>query len=365
MSTQISQVNRLFISYAHADNKLFDDAVKSFVDDLKGFYSAKTGNDLSVFFDRESIGWGDDWRAQIDGELRNASIFMPIITMQYFNRPACRDELNAFHGTAGRLNAKYLILPVVIAGAAGIRAEHAIPEVSVIESLQYKNLESAFLAGQGTQEWRKAISDLTDELIGVIAKAESITQEPESGTATSDGSGELDEDEDFLGTMDELNGYAHTLTQQVEQALNDLNSWGEVVQASFTQVKPGITSQQLQAVSVQMAGRLKAPSSKLHDSGLQLAATAEQADVVMNSAVKQISRVQAPEARETLRNMIGSTQGSGELREVVTEITNFLALMTGVEVMSAPLRNALKPARIGITKIQDAVRIVDRWGSIA
>ncbi|QEU70401.1 hypothetical protein CP966_26300 [Streptomyces galilaeus] len=155
------------------------------------------------------------------------------------------------------------------------------------------------------------------------------------------------------------------MTQQVEQALNDLNSWGEVVQASFTQVKPGITSQQLQAVSVQMAGRLKAPSSKLHDSGLQLAATAEQADVVMNSAVKQISRVQAPEARETLRNMIGSTQGSGELREVVTEITNFLALMTGVEVMSAPLRNALKPARIGITKIQDAVRIVDRWGSIA
>jgi hypothetical protein len=63
--------------------------------------------------------------------------------------------------------------------------------------------------------------------------------------------------------------------------------------------------------------------------------------------------------------MIGSTQGSSELREVVTEITNFLAMMTGVEVMSAPLRNALKPARIGITKIQDAVRIVDRWGSIA
>jgi phage-related tail protein len=100
-----------------------------------------------------------------------------------------------------------------------------------------------------------------------------------------------------------------------------------------------------------MADRLKDPSNTLHDSG--------------NSAVDQISRVKSSEARDMLRNMIGATQDQASFAKTVTEITNFLALMTGVEVISAPLRNALKPARIGITKIQDAVRIVERWGSVA
>ncbi|NEB42946.1 TIR domain-containing protein, partial [Streptomyces sp. SID339] len=79
------------------DDELFDDAVRVFADSLSRFYKVKTGNDLKVFFARDSIGWGDDWRSRIDSELENASIFMPVITMNYFSRPACRDELNTFN----------------------------------------------------------------------------------------------------------------------------------------------------------------------------------------------------------------------------------------------------------------------------
>jgi hypothetical protein len=363
MNTAISQANRLFVSYAHADNKLFDDAVKSLADDLKGFYVAKTGNDLSVFFDRESIGWGDDWRSQIDGELENAAIFMPVITMQYFNRPACRDELNAFNQSAKRLGAQYLILPVVIAGANAIRADHPIPEVAAIEALQFRNLEEAFLAGRGTPEWRRALSSLTDELISLISRAELAAPEPTSSDLSSGGpDGSLDDDSDFLTSMTELGELTPVLTQEVEQVLSDLNEWTEVVTKNSSRVNPGLSVQQMRAASIAIANQLKIPSERLHDSGVKLADTVEKADAVMNSIKDQISQMPSQEERESLKRLVIGAQGPGDLREVVVNMAELLDSMVPVEVMSAPLRKALKPARIGITKIQDAVRVVDRWG---
>lgn len=363
MNTEMSQVNRLFVSYAHADNKLFDDAVKSFADDLKGFYSAKTGNDLSIFFDRESIGWGDDWRSQIDGELENAAIFMPIITMQYFNRPACRDELNAFNQSAKRLGAQYLILPVVITGANAIRNDHPIPEVATIEALQYRNLEEAFLSGQGSPEWRRALSGLTDELISLISRAEFSAPELTSrDSSSSSPDGSLDDDSDFLTSMTELEALTPLLTQEVEQVLSDLHAWAEVVTENSSQVKPGLTAQQMRVVSITIADRFKAPAEKLHDSGVKLANTVEKADAVMNSIKDQISRVPSQEEKDSLKKMVMGVQDPTDLREVVSDMAGLLDSMVSVEVMSAPLRKSLRPARIGITKIQDAIRVVDRWG---
>ncbi|MEV0113294.1 hypothetical protein AB0H77_08605 [Streptomyces sp. NPDC050844] len=45
-------------------------------------------------------------------------------------------------------------------------------------------------------------------------------------------------------------------------------------------------------------------------------------------------------------------------------MSEFLNMLTLIELMSAPLRKAIKPARIGITKIQDAVQVIDRWGNL-
>ncbi|MEE1755632.1 toll/interleukin-1 receptor domain-containing protein [Streptomyces sp. SP18CS02] len=362
MHANMSQANRLFISYAHADNELFDDAVKSFTEDLRGFYAAKTGNDLSVFFDRESIGWGHDWRSQIDGELVNAAIFMPIITMQYFNRPACREELNAFNQSAKRLNAQYLILPVVISGAANIAADHPIPEVAAIEALQYKNLEEAFLAGRGTSEWRRELSSLTDELISVISRAELSAP---GITPTVPHSGEQsdphDTDSDFLTSVEELETLTPVLTQEIEQVLSDLNAWTMVVTENASKVPPGVTAQQMRTLSLSMANQIKAPSEKLHDSGVKFADTTEKADAVMSSIKEQISKVPNREQRDALKKLVLPTQDSDNFHEVVSDMAALLDSMASIEVMSAPLRNALKPARIGITKIQDAVRVVDRW----
>lgn len=361
----ISQANRLFVSYAFDDDELFDDAVRVFADNLSRFYTVKTGNDLKVFFARDSIGWGDDWRSRIDSELENASIFMPVITMNYFSRPACRDELNTFNQGAARLGAQYLILPVVIAGARAIKADSPIPEVATIKALQYKNLEETFLAGPGTPEWRKALSSLTDELIDLISRGEKAAPALTPREDSPLDQGDRDDDSDLLASMAELDDIAPVLAERVEQMLGDLNSWSEAVKKATGQVKPGVTVHQMQTVSISIAAQLKTPSEALHDSGVKFAETAEKADAVLNAASDQISRLPTEESRAGMEQMFAPLRQPSNLHEVVLNMAMLLESMETVEIYSAPLRKSLKPARIGITKIQDAVRVIDRWAEEA
>ncbi|MFD9142571.1 toll/interleukin-1 receptor domain-containing protein [[Kitasatospora] papulosa] len=365
MNTIISPSNRLFVSYAFADDELFDDAVRTFADDLKRFYTVKTGNELSVFFARESIGWGDNWRSRIDRELENASIFMPIITMQYFNRPACRDELNTFNQGALRLGTQYLILPVVIAGARAIKSDHPIPEVATIKALQYKNLEDPFLAGPGTPEWRRALSSLTDDLIDLISRGEKAAPALAPAGAGEVDRGDHHDESDLLASMAELEDIVPAMADGAEQVLGDLNTWSDAVTRATKNIKPGLTARQMQVASLSVAAQLKEPSDALHDSGVKFAETAEKADAVMNAASDQISRMPTQEGRSDMEKLLAPMRQPNNLREVVANMAKLLESMETVEIFSAPLRNSLKPARIGITKTQDAVRVIDRWSKEA
>ncbi|MHA5054622.1 TIR domain-containing protein [Streptomyces sp. SD15] len=358
------QGNRIFVSYAHLDDELLNQAVEHFTKDLRSFYVAKTGGALEIFFDRESIGWGSDWRRRIDSELRGASIFMPIITMQYFNRPACREELNAFHGTAELLGAGYLILPIVILGASGITSDSQMPEVRLIESLQFENLEEAFLAGRGTREWREALSRITDKLVSVISRAEKSLADVEVGGSTSEAAGS-DEDFDLFQHFDELNQIGERLTPEMEEATQDLTTWCTIVQDEMK--KFGVTSPAvLRAQSVTMAKAVEEPSLKLQSSAATLAQSVTSADALLRSMVGQLVGVNTSHGAEIAEKIIGDiTQGSSDLQAFVDGLAEILEMLKTMEIMSVPLRKAIKPGRIGFTKLQDAIKTVDGWRSLS
>ncbi|MBA4862602.1 TIR domain-containing protein [Streptomyces sp. PSKA54] len=363
----MEQSNRLFISYAHKDNELFDEAVAIFSKDISNFYAAKTGNSLTVFFDRQSIGWGENWRAEIDYDLNNAMIFMPIITMQYFNRAACRDELIAFKSSTERLGVKDLILPIVIAGAKSITADHEITEVRIIEALQYRNLESAFLAGPGTPEWRTALSELTDELIEIIGKAEAEQEARRAaGQLALPSDAAVDgEDGDLLQGMSDLNTLSTRVEEEIEEAGHAVEAWVEAISEDMEAFSTQKTPQQMQAISLHMASKSKEPSIRLRNAGTALATTTAEADALIRLIIEQLSRTEHPEAREAAKQIAESMRGdSPELQSLIMQMSGVLSMLTLFEVMSSPLRASLKPARIGINKLQDAFRIVGSWNSL-
>ncbi|HEX3825979.1 MAG TPA: TIR domain-containing protein [Sporichthyaceae bacterium] len=139
--------NRGFISYTRDDNDDFNRVVGELKRTLAGRFHAHTGRQLQFFVDRDSIGWGQDWRQRIRESVQAATVFIPVVTMRYFSSEMCREELLLFHSNARQLGVTELILPVTLAGADQITADHALEEVRLIESLNYKNIESAWEAG--------------------------------------------------------------------------------------------------------------------------------------------------------------------------------------------------------------------------
>ncbi|MEV7368683.1 TIR domain-containing protein [Streptomyces sp. NPDC091299] len=362
-ATTSGQANRIFVSYAHLDDELLNQAVEHFTSDLGSFYAATTGGQLEIFFDRDSIGWGSDWRKRIDSELRGASIFMPIITMQYFNRPACREELNAFYGSAKLLGAGFLVLPIVILGAGAISADHPLPEVRLIESIQFENLEDAFLSGRGTKEWRTALSRIANKLVKIIAEAEEKMSEPPLNPVEGDGA-EADEDFDLFEHLEQLNSIGDRIPAEMNRAEEDLTNWFAVVQAEmqqFTATSPGV----MRARSIAMAQAVREPSVKLQESASQLASSVTDADALMRSMVGQLSGVKTKEASGLAKSLIASvTDGSTDLRELSAGLVEVLGMLKTMEVLSVPLRKSIKPGRIGFAKIQDVVNTLEGWSGI-
>ncbi|MFE6056956.1 TIR domain-containing protein [Kitasatospora sp. NPDC056446] len=356
--------SRIFVSYAHHDDDLLDQAVRSFTEDLKKFYAAKTGNDVVIFFDHDSIGWGSNWRDNIDGELRSASIFMPIITMQYFNRQACRDELNAFHGGAKRLGAGYLILPIVIMGAGRISADHPIPEVGLIEALQYENLEGSFLAGTGTREWREGVSRIADKLILAMERAEERMTE----IAATEQAGETVESQaelDLLGAMEEIERIGIRMKVEMEDVESILTEWVEALTQGMADFGPGKSASVMRAKTIQMAQEVEARSRRLYESSTALAKSVDETDTLLRSVVGGLSEAGGQYSTELLESFLLSAQSdSAQLAADADSMGQLLDMLKALETLSVPLRKAIKPGRVGFTKLQDARHTIGNWSQI-
>ena len=116
----VETVTEGFISYRRDDNADFGGVVDEIRTIIPAIFESRTGQRLELFIDREGIGWGEDWREKILTSVKQATVFIPVVTLRYFNSSACMDELLAFEATARNLGVTDLILPIVLFGAEQI-----------------------------------------------------------------------------------------------------------------------------------------------------------------------------------------------------------------------------------------------------
>src|SRR5437764_14013106 len=115
------------------------------------------GRTLEIFVDRDTIGWGDDWQEGIEQAIAGAIVFMPVVTRQYFDRPACREELLTFYNEAQRLGVTSLLLPVVILGHSYISTDSTDVASRIIAERQYRDLKATWIDGPQSARWRQTI----------------------------------------------------------------------------------------------------------------------------------------------------------------------------------------------------------------
>jgi hypothetical protein len=160
-----------FISYTRSDNEDHDGVVDRLTRELAGRFEAATGSKLEVFYDRDSIGWGERWREKIADAIDGSTLFMPIITMRYFNSPNCRDELSAFLSAAAKKGEPDLILPIILTGEDKITSENPDPLIRAVAELNCQPIYREFEAGYESSEWKKRIGALVEGLKDALARA--------------------------------------------------------------------------------------------------------------------------------------------------------------------------------------------------
>ena len=83
-----------FFSYVHDDDAHEGVRLKQLHARLVGEVGFHIGR-FEIFFDRQNIRWGQQWRERIDGSIASSVFLFPVIA-EYFQRPECRRELERF-----------------------------------------------------------------------------------------------------------------------------------------------------------------------------------------------------------------------------------------------------------------------------
>lgn len=362
---------RAFLSYEHGDDKEFG-VVDPLVSKLKAIVRAKSGRNLEIFIDRESIGWGADWRASISGSVENATVFIPLLSANYLDSAACREEFLAFHSKAEVLGVTELLLPILLFKSS-LFSEGTTDEVAQIaEARQYKCIEEALLAGYQSPEWLQCTRDLAESLLGALAKAEnsllegglSVPPAPVPETMQDGGPPAETEVSGLAELMEELQSSLDGMTGAADKLTPAIEAFGDVP-AKVGELPDAPTPKQVNTWALRLAHEFKEPSVALEAGGRELFDATKRLDETL-LRLKQLTESvgDVPEFSESLtEGRKGLITGFGDLHEVADTMEELLNSMRPAELLSVPVRKAIQPARRGLTAVRDSLRMIESWQS--
>lgn len=346
-----------FLSFTHEDDS-FLNFVTPLKSSLEQFCASAHGRKIEVFVDRETIGWGEDWRTKIQAGINAAMVFIPVISMNYFYKSsACREELTAFYAKAHELGLTQLILPLIVLGHDLITESSDDANVRIIEKLQYIDIQAAVLAGAGTAEWRRTMATVASKLIKAIQSAETSLEKPAKTEVTLHGSQAPDEDAPGLQEyVERLNEIGPILEQQFGVITVSLTELAEEMRQSTADME-GKSPEAIKERIARTADTIKPLSVNILQAGTDFEATIAETDSIMRSYMRLINSHGSPEmvtqARKEYEEFI---ELLGDLENFEETITEFLDQIRPLEVINAPLRAAIRPLRVGAQSIQLGIR---------
>lgn len=355
-----------FLSYAHESDKHLTLA-EPLHRDLVGMIKLRSNRDVEIFRDKVDLQWGVRFRATIESGLTGASVLFVIATTHYLASESCRAEfmdfLNAAKST-GRDEMRRLILPIVPIAAPTVFREDSEDEIaSEIASIQYELIEDAVIAGPGSAEWKKAIIRLTDRFIEVVAAAEAEAALAVA-TVDSDTAKDSDEDADDRGYFDALADLEGDL-DELKELTDEVGSYlGKVTEPMVDLDFSKVTSAKQMTAKLALVAKKLEPTSKLiGTNGRAIRDKANAIDVSIRHLVRLAGDDKVPLLTNGVRDFLKTAKNSlGSTSTVVDQMNGLLTSMATAEATSTLMRNALKPMRSGITGLNDAISVMEKWG---
>lgn len=352
---------KVFLSYARDDDKAFD-VVFPFRDLLRKLVHAKTGRTLAIFVDQANIRWGEDWRSRLSDEVLGASIFIPLLSASYLESRNCREEFNQFNSAATSLGVSELLLPVLIFRAPDIFHDDSTDEiVKTAMALQYEVIEEAVLSDRGSSEWLRTMSRLADSFARVTKTAEQslLSRPPLLNTESpNDRKIQVADEVDEPGVTDLMVSLENNLAEMTSctQALDSaMTALGEGA-ASIGKLPSNATARDAQLWSFKAAEALKKPGLEIERSGTNLFEYTRALDEDVRRL--RVLAKEFPDLSDSLDSALSQMQG---LEQVKDQMSSLLESLKPGEMLSVALRKAIRPSRSGLTKITDAIDLIEGW----
>jgi hypothetical protein len=354
-------VSKCFVSYRRDDNDTFGGVVDRLVSDIRGHYAAATGQQLDFFVDRDSIGWGEDWRNSIADSVLSATLFIPVVTMRYFQSSNCLDELRTFHRHAETQGVTSLILPIVLSGAHQIHSDSDQADIRLIERLNLRDLSEAWESGYESAEWRRAIRSLVDGLQDALDRAETqIASQPLTEDQSSIGDAAGDPNTEELADLSRLTTDSEHLEASGKAMLGALDTFATAAKSTLGDDLDNLTPSQMNFRLLALARDLAPASAAVRETGDDFRSRTDSIDVQLRAFIREAADV--PQTRAEVEEMANTISSDlGDLQVALDGLDELVSMLKTLSMMNVRLRKSLQPAMRGLASIQASLNTVQGW----
>lgn len=370
----IQQPLKVFISYAHEDDEVFDFGAP-LQRLLQQLLRSMTNNNVEVFRDRESIQLGADWRQTIEAGVRESMCLLVCYSATYGRRPACREEFFQFQDAAKSAGVGSLLIPLSLVGFDMFPEPGEDPIADYVREHQGLDFTEAWIEGAGSPPFKRAAMTLAQRIIAVhraseasLAEAELASISAELGTSGTPAAVEAaDDEEEPEREADGLYELMSTFHDEVDLLTEEANAFG----VSITELGESVESfimptdgapKQMQASLVALAHRLTPHAADMQKHGFALRNHAQQLDTTIRGMRRSVDESKQADLILGYDELIAEMSSSMDsMTEVNDQMSDFLDSLAVPEQLSSALRKSLRPARRGTTAVQDALALFDGW----
>jgi hypothetical protein len=371
-----------FWSYTHNDDALDGGRVLRLAQAVKDEFSLLTGEELSMFVDRDHLQWGDKFRSTLNGALQETAFFIPIVTPRYFKSTECRLELLKFSGAARALGVVELILPIYYLDVSEMSEESTDECVGLIASMHRADWRDLRLSDEGSEIHRRAVNTLAKRLVdlaevvgarpastvaalatGPSTPAQSATDGADSDDAEDDSPGLLDQ----VATFDDAAGdWTATLTE-ISAAIVDFN--GPMMAASAEINEANAHGKPLAArlaLLRQLAISIDEPTRRLEALGAKYVSGALAFDPAIRAAIELAGQAATPEDRQAGSELMNNIrQMIEQSRTGVGSLSAMADSARPIRKLSRDMRPAIRRIEAGVQSLVDAQGLLEEWDRLA
>lgn len=357
----ISKVTAFF-SYAHKDDTF--GFLTDLRNDLCAEYNVLTGDELDLFFDRTDLTWGERWRKAIEASIDTASLFIPVLSPNYFGSPNCIQELKQYLGKVERSGAKELILPLMLVSFDNTKETVEPGLIEKMKTFQYHDIHEMRLFDRGCGAYRKALNTLATGIYAaersVLARAEEAASEAESNAPAQ--KRETDNDEPFfLESATELEGKITSMLEALEDFATDVQAISPIFDEESEKLNSAnATPKEALVAMSRLAKRLEPIATHMNDSAERFATQVAETDPHVNAFMSFYNTLGGQENPDPL-GLLGLQSGADETK---ANIADFLGAIRTIEKVSRVLYKPLKVIERATTTWLGTYEIVLSWSDL-